>query len=76
MCSSDLGKDVGLSGGAAAAQQYLAAGLVDEMTLNVAPVLLGGGERLFENVGAPQRRMEPVEAIDAPDVTHLRYSFA
>ena len=50
------GKDVSLGGGAEACQQYLAAGLVDEMTLNVAPVLLGGGERLFENVGVPTSR--------------------
>ncbi|HYC33726.1 MAG TPA: dihydrofolate reductase family protein, partial [Gemmatimonadales bacterium] len=46
------GGDVALAGGAKAAQQYLAAGLVDEMNLHVVPVLLGGGERLFENVGA------------------------
>jgi hypothetical protein len=45
------------------------------MTLNVAPILLGDGERLFENVGVPAREMELVEAIDAPDVTHLRYRF-
>src|SRR5215218_7967057 len=46
------GKDVRLGGGAEAAQQYLRAGLVDELQLNVVPVLLGAGERLFENVGA------------------------
>src|SRR5215213_9261890 len=70
------GKDVALGGGANAIQQYLAADLVDEMTLNVAPVLLGAGERLFANVGVPEREIELVEAIDAPDVTHLRYRFA
>jgi dihydrofolate reductase len=69
-------RDVSLGGGAQACQQYLAAGLVDEMTLNVAPILLGGGERLFENVGVPDRGMELVEAINAPDVTHLVYRFA
>ena len=45
------GKDVSIGGGAEAIQQYLAAGLVDEMLLNVAPVLLGAGERLFDNLG-------------------------
>jgi dihydrofolate reductase len=69
------GGDVSLAGGASACQQYLAAGLVDEMTLNVAPVILGDGERLFEHVGIPGRGLELVEAIDAPDATHLRYRF-
>ena len=69
------GRDVSLAGGANACQQYLAAGLVDEMALNVAPVLLGGGERLFDGVGVPPRPMELVGAIDAPDATHLKYRF-
>ena len=55
-----------LGGGAEAVQQYLAAGLVDEMLLNVAPVLLGSGERLFENVGDADG-LEQVEAIAAPE---------
>ena len=42
------GKDVSLAGGASAAQQYLRAGLVDEMEIHLVPVLLGSGERLFE----------------------------
>ena len=46
------GEDVKLGGGAGAAQQYLAAGLVDELQLNVVPVLLGAGERLFDGIGA------------------------
>jgi dihydrofolate reductase len=70
------GGDVALAGGAKACQQYLAAGLVDEMTLNVPPVFLGGGERLFENVGTPDRGVELLEAIDGPDATHLKYRFA
>ena len=45
------GMDVGLSGGANAGQQYLAAGLVDEMEINLVPTLLGSGERLFEGAG-------------------------
>jgi dihydrofolate reductase len=70
------GGDVSLGGGANAVQQYLAAGLVDEMLLNVAPVLLGSGDRLFENIGVPERRPELVRAVDAPGVTHLEYRFA
>ncbi len=69
-------KDVALMGGADACNQYLAAGLVDQMTLNVAPMILGAGERLFEDVASSPREVELVEAIDAPDVTHLRYRFA
>ena len=70
------GRDVALMGGADACNQYLAAGLVDEMTLNVAPVILGGGERLFEGVTSSPREVELVGAIDGPDATHLRYRFA
>jgi dihydrofolate reductase len=66
------GQDVKLAGGAAAAQQYLAAGLVDEMQLNVAPVLLGGGERLFENVGS-DLQLVPEHVVSTPEVTHVRY---
>jgi dihydrofolate reductase len=64
-------KDVTIAGGASAVQQYLAAGLLDELYLHIAPVLLGGGERLLENVGDP--KLEPVEAIGSPAVTHVRY---
>jgi len=67
------GKDVALSGGARAAQQYLAAGLVDEMQLHLVPALLGGGERLFENVGN-LHGLVLVETVAAPNVTHLRFA--
>jgi dihydrofolate reductase len=66
------GEDVKLAGGADAARQYLAAGLVDEMLLNVAPVLLGAGERLFENVGS-DLGLEQVEVVAGPEAAHLRY---
>ena len=68
------GKDVALSGGAKAAQQYLAAGLVDEMELHLVPVLLGGGERLFEGVGTDLHGLELVRAVAAPRVTHLKFA--
>jgi dihydrofolate reductase len=64
-------KDVTVAGGADVAQQYLRAGLLDELLIHVAPVLLGGGVRLFENVGVA--RLELVETIASPAVTHLRY---
>ena len=67
------GKDVAIGGGADVIQQYLAAGLVDEMLLNVVPVLLGGGTRLLENLGGAEIGLEQVEVIEAPDVAHLRY---
>jgi dihydrofolate reductase len=67
------GKDVSLGGGATAAQQYLAAGLVDDILISVVPVILGSGTRLFDNLGAAQPKLEQLEAIDAPGVTHIRY---
>jgi dihydrofolate reductase len=67
-------QDVMVAGGAKAIQQYLAAGLLDELFLHIAPVLLGGGERLLEDVGDPT--LEPVEVVASPAVTHVRYRVA
>ncbi|MGP8059985.1 MAG: dihydrofolate reductase family protein [Acidimicrobiales bacterium] len=67
------GGDVTVAGGAQVAQQYLAAGLVDDMELHVVPCLLGGGSRLFENLGDRAPRFEQVRAVEGPGVTHLRY---
>jgi dihydrofolate reductase len=64
-------KDILLAGGANAIQQYLAAGLLDELYLHIVPLLLGGGERLLENVGDP--RLEPVKVVASPAVTHVKY---
>jgi dihydrofolate reductase len=66
------GKDVAIGGGAEVINQYLAAGLVDELELNVVPLVLGAGARLFEGV-APDLRLEQVRTIEAPGVTHLKY---
>jgi dihydrofolate reductase len=66
-------KNVGISGGANVFQQYLNAGLVDEMLLHVAPVLMGDGVRLFENLGERQAALECTQVVDSPAVTHLRY---
>ena len=67
------GQDVALAGGAKAAQQYLAAGLVDEMEINLAPTLLGQGERLFDGVGDDLHGLELVRTVAAPKVTHLKF---
>jgi dihydrofolate reductase len=65
------GQDVLVGGGAATVRQYLAAGLVDEMHVPVVPILLGGGERLFEDgVGADGYRC--VELVASPAVAHVR----
>ena len=66
-------KDVSLAGGAKAAQQYFAAGLVDEMDINLVPVLLGSGERLFEAVGDDMHGLELVRTVATPAVTHLKF---
>jgi dihydrofolate reductase len=66
------GQDVMLWGGAQVINQYLAAGLLDELELHVVPVLLGGGARLFDGVGAGIE-LEQLRAVEAPGVTHVRY---
>jgi dihydrofolate reductase len=66
------GKDVSLAGGAKVANQYLAAGLVDEMEINLVPVLLGSGERLFEGVGENLHGVELVRTVATPAVVHLK----
>jgi dihydrofolate reductase len=66
-------KDISIGGGADVGRQYLAAGLVDELQLNVAPVLLGGGTRLFEGGAGAGLKLEPTLVVETPDVTHLRY---
>ena len=66
------GKDILLGGGADSINQYLAAGLVDEIELHVPPILLGGGKRLFEGVG-PDLKLEELRAVEAPGVAHLKY---
>jgi dihydrofolate reductase len=66
------GADVSLGGGADVAQQYLAAGLLDELQLNVVPLLLGDGTRLFDESGAGAA-LEQAQVVEAPGVAHLRY---
>jgi dihydrofolate reductase len=68
-------RDVFLGGGADSINQYLAAGLVDELELHVVPIVLGGGARLLEGVG-PDVKLEQVRVIEAPGVTHMKYRVA
>jgi dihydrofolate reductase len=66
-------KDVRIAGGANTAQQFLAAGLLDEIDLHVAPILLGGGLRLFGDLDREPVELEGTRVVEAPGVTHLRY---
>jgi dihydrofolate reductase len=68
------GKDILIAGGASAINQYLAAGLLDELLLHIAPIVLGGGEPLFAGVGDPQ--LQPIEVVASPTVTHIKYRVA
>ncbi|MFL5969864.1 MAG: dihydrofolate reductase family protein [Gaiellaceae bacterium] len=65
------GKDVQLGGGASVIRQFLDAGLLDELNIHLAPVLLGGGVRLFD--GAQPMQLELERVIESPHATHLRY---
>jgi dihydrofolate reductase len=66
-------KDIYAGGGASVGQQYLKAGLLDEMQIHVAPVLLGGGTRLFDDPGVQLPELEQTRVVDSPAVTHIRY---
>ncbi|MFB7193588.1 MULTISPECIES: dihydrofolate reductase family protein [Streptomyces] len=66
------GKDVRIGGGPATIQQYLRAGLVDELHLAIAPILVGKGERLLDNLGDGVDGYEVVELVSSPAVTHAR----
>ena len=66
------GRDVVLGGGASTIQQYLRAGLIDEMHLAIVPILLGGGERLFDHLDGGPEGYECVELVSSPSVTHVR----
>lgn len=67
------GKDVRIQGGGNIIQQYLNAGLVDEFIIHIAPVIIGSGIRLFDNIDRDKVSVELIEAVSSPMVTHLRY---
>ncbi|HEY7007680.1 MAG TPA: dihydrofolate reductase family protein [Jatrophihabitantaceae bacterium] len=64
-------RDVDIAGGASAVRQALEIGAIEDLTLDIAPVLLGRGERLFDGVDDPG--LEPVEVVHSPWATHVRY---
>jgi dihydrofolate reductase len=64
-------KDIMIAGGAHTVQQFIAAGILDELYLHIVPIVLGRGERLLENVGDPI--LQPVTVIASPAVTHVKY---
>ena len=66
-------RNVAVSGGADVVQQFLAAGLLDEMQLHVVPLLLGGGVRLFGAAVGDQPALQLTRVVDSPRVTHLKY---
>lgn len=66
-------RDVRIAGGANVIQQYLKLGVVEELEIALAPVLFGGGRRLFENLGEPLPDFRIDKAFSGPAATHLRY---
>ncbi|MBA3432198.1 MAG: dihydrofolate reductase family protein [Actinobacteria bacterium] len=66
-------KNVSIWGGANIMRQYLKAGLLDEMEIHLVPVLLGGGVRLFEDLGSEQIELRRTRTIETPSATHLRF---
>ena len=68
------GNDVRIGGGAATVQQYLRAGLIDELHLAIVPILLGRGERLFDHLDGGPDGYECVELVSSPSVAHVRFT--
>jgi dihydrofolate reductase len=66
-------KDVTVMGGAETGRQFLEAGLVDEVTIHLVPVLFGDGTRMFEHLGDGQVRLENAGSTQTPAATHLRF---
>ena len=66
-------RDVALGGGASVAQQYLSAGLLDELHIHVSPILLGGGVSLFGELGTDAPALKLTNVVESPLVTHLSY---
>ena len=67
------GKNVSVMGGADIAQQFLRAGLIDEIQIHLVPVLFGGGMRLFERLGSEHIQLETLEVIETAAAIHLRF---
>ena len=65
-------KDVLIAGGADAVQQFLSAGLIDELQIDLAPIVLGDGRRFIENLPT-DLHLQPIRVLDGPGATHIRY---
>jgi dihydrofolate reductase len=70
-CEAAGDNGVDIAGGASTVRQALAAGVIDELALDIAPVLLGSGERIFDGIG--RFDFEPAEVLHSPLTTHIRY---
>ena len=66
-------KNILVAGGANTVQQFLQAGLVDEIQIHVAPLLLGGGVKLLDGLSADDVKLESTRVVESPAVTHLQY---
>jgi dihydrofolate reductase len=67
------GRDIRIAGGADVIQQYLNLGVIDELEIALAPVVFGGGRRLFENLREPVQRFRIDKVLESPAATHVRY---
>jgi dihydrofolate reductase len=67
------GKTVTVMGGADVGRQFVRAGLVDEISIHLVPVLFGSGTRMFEDLGLGHVALEPISAVQTPNATHLRF---
>jgi dihydrofolate reductase len=65
-------KDVLIAGGADTVQQFLAAGLIDELQVDLVPIILGDGRTFFDNLPT-DLRLEPIAVVNGPGATHIRY---
>lgn len=68
------GRDVVIMGGANLGQQYIAAGLVDELSIHLVPVLFHGGTRMFDKLGVDHLLLDVLDVVSSPYATHLRYA--
>ena len=66
-------RDIRISGGADVIQQYFNLGVIDELEIALAPVMFGGGRRLFENLSEQVPQFRIANVVDSPAATHLRY---
>lgn len=69
-------RHVMIVGGASLGRAYIAAGLVDEIQIHIVPVMLGTGTRMFEDMRHGHLQLEPIEVVDTPHATHIRYRIA